>query len=349
MITLFLLLLNLGFSQGEPSPLESEGEIVLEEEETLPPSKEILSPFSQLNIKLRGDFSYRAGTVSEQGFSLPSLRLTFLGNLEQFADFKVSFSQTKEVGTASLSHIVPVEAFLGNPDANDNFHLFWRLGLKSPEGHPFYAKDLGDSIFPKYLESYRNVLLGNDLGAEVGIDLPKEGLLLGGGFFNGTGVNGNNNNSSRVFTGFLRVEKEWGEIQWSLGLLPYFLLQSAEGSLNYRKRFLVSGHTQLKKKNSETAAGVEAWGGNFQDANTNLNPVGGSIWACLELLQGFSLFSRYERSLNQPGSYLNLSRWEVGAYIFPISQVQIFGFFEYLDYRDQGVENNFQARLRFFL
>lgn len=316
------------------------------------PESPSTKPRELLNFGLRIDSSLSEGGPTDQGFSIPSVRLTGFGDVTDNLNYRLSLGQTREFSSAQLPQILPVEAYVDFISAKktdiDSSRLDWKGGMFTPSFNPWWTPDLSDIEMPDYLDTHRALFLSRDIGTELSYEFRPEGFKIGAGAFNGDGIVALNTNNSIAFTGFARELVHLAEeVTMEVGVSAYTLHQSSSGSINYKEDWAGDLYVDF----NVTSIGLHVMGegflGNFQDSISNYNSQGGSLSVSLSLLEWLKVFGRFETLNEDPsnqGAYLN--HFQIGPILKLDEAFKIYSFYEYYDHGDGNIENSFQIRAR---
>jgi hypothetical protein len=306
-----------------------------------------------LSVGLRLDSSFSAGGATQQGFSIPSLRLSAFGDVTDNLAYRVSFGQTREFSSAQLPQILPVEAYMRlsisrRSDTGGPPRIQWKLGMFTPTFNPWWTPDLSDLELPDYFTSHRSLFLFRELGTEVSYEFNPEGLKVGIGAFNGNGIVGLNSNNSKAFTGFARNIFHFGESSLEIGASVYALFQSSRGSINFKSNWASDIYASLTLIPAGINIMVDGFFGGFEDSVRTVNPSGGGFSAIITMNDWLKAMGRLEALSASPltTSADPMRHLQVGPIIKINDALTIYSFYEYFDYGDGTFENSFQARVR---
>lgn len=339
----------------EPSASETPSEVAGASEESVPslsagPSEPIVREV--LTFGLRFDTSFSAGSPAQQGFFIPSSRLSAYGVLSDWVSYRFSVGQTREFSTVLLPQLLPVEAFLNLSDfsreqGEADPMLSWKVGLFTPSFHPNWTKDLSDLDLPDYGESHKALFMARDIGTELSYEFSPRGMKLGIGAFNGNGIVSMNSNNSKAFTAFVQNSAMVGEFRLTLLASGYALFQSSRGSINYRSRMvgMVSLLTEWEPLN--LSANLDFFGGTFEDSMRSLNPSGWAASVSVGIEPWMRVWGRVEILSNPPESATNPTQhFQIGPELLLGENFKLFAYYDYLNFELLGAENSFQVRLR---
>ena len=298
---------------------------------------------SVLGFGARIDLAFQGGDPAEQGFSLPSVRLTAFGHAASFFGYRLSLGQTREFSTVALPQILPVEAYF---HVDSDQHGRGRLptlrltaGLFTPTLSPWWTPDLSALDVPDYALVHREVFIGRDLGAEVETEIFPDRLHVAVGVFNGIGPIATNSNNSRAYTGFVRGGVPVGELAVLVGAGGYLLSQSAPGNINFRKAWGGSAFLGIEWRSRGALLGVEVVGGDFEDNLRTVLARGAAALAFSPEFWSMRLFTRYESLSPAPSTGKALRRFQIGPVYHPYPPLKAFFIFQIEDSNDGRIQS----------
>jgi hypothetical protein len=353
LLALFCLNANAQVADND-MPTQQVEEEVTTPPAVVPPSENKSKAIDLLNFGLRIDSALSEGGPTDQGFSIPSIRLTAFGDVTDNFNYRLSFGQTREFSSAQLPQILPVEAYADYISAKrgdtESSRLDWKAGMFTPSFNPWWTPDLTDIAMPDYLDSHRAMFISRDIGTEVSYEFKPEGFKAGVGLFNGNGIVALNSNNSKAFTAFLRETIPMGDASLEIGASAYGLFQATSGSINYIQNEVGDFYLDLNINSIGLNVMADAFAGNFQNSINVYNPVGGSASVSLDLLDWLKVFGRFETLSQDPAnSGLTLLHFQVGPILKIVDQFTVYSFYEYYDHGDGNIENSFQIRARLII
>lgn len=306
---------------------------------------------SILQVSSRLDVAFLAGGSIQQGFTLPSVRLTAAGSTGEVLHYRLSLGETREFSSAQLPQITPVEGYIElRSGGNATVPLFaWRVGMFTPEFSPWWTPDLSEVDMPDYHEIDRVLLLSRDLGAQLTVRPVGEKLKISAGVFNGTGIVTLNTNSSRAFTGNLELDLGTKHgTSFALGGAAYRVQQASAGSVNYRMNTVGSLYGKLDLFYGRLRLTGEVLGGQLVDSTGSSNPFGGAGTIDFGLWQAVRLFARAEGLQGSGIGNGLLHHYQFGPVIELSRSCQAWLVYDYLDGEAPGSPQQ-QGILRFRL
>lgn len=334
-------------SQSEPVPQKSDPpQEVLSETESAPPmvfgpptlevvqSKEENGKWSPsvgklLTVGVRIDSGFSGGGAVQQGFSIPSLRLSAFGEGGTNIDYRVSFNQTREYSSALMPQMVPTEAYIdlatnpprdGAPREGSDLRL--RTGMMAPLFNPWWTPDLGDLAMPDYHETHRALFTAREIGAELALRPWGETLTIAAGAFNGSGIISLNTNNAKAFSGHAHAVFRLGGIRLGGGNGTYYAEQSAPGAINYKKNWVTDFFVYVELLSLRAIIALDGFSSYYEDPTRSVSPAGVAVMAQIPVRDWISAFGRWEYANDSPldgeiqnmqvGPMLNLSQYVKG-------------------------------------
>lgn len=274
-----------------------------------------------LSVSARFETGLSGGGSVQQGFSVPSARLSVLGTAGTNLTYRFSVGQTREYSTALLPQLLPTEAFLDftseDHKAGDGF-LRVRVGLFSPQLNPWWTPDLSDVKIPDYHETHKALFLSREMGAEITAGL-YDRLEASVGYVNGSGVFTLNTNNAKAFTGCVQATLPVGsatKIRFGGG--GFLFAQSTTGAINYKSSSVVDVFTEFDF--TDIVLRGEVFLSRFEDSAKIIHPKGGAGSIHARLAPWVTLFGRYESSTNNPLLLGRIQHYQVGP-VFDLSHV----------------------------
>jgi hypothetical protein len=298
-----------------------------------------------ITLGARIDALFSEGLPTQQGFSIPSVRLSADGEVSKTIDYHLWFGETREFSTALLPQIMPVEAAIEwLPFAR----FTWRVGMFTPFFDPWWTPDLSDLEIPDYSLVQSAVLLSRDIGTEMVYEIIPRYLTASIGAFNGNGILSLNTNSSRAFTASLRSSFNIvPEFIVSVGASAYTLSQSTLGAVNYRSTSIADCFMTLEFPALGFEVTGEVLGGAYQDSMNSTSPFGGVVLAFLDLTPSIKMFARGEVLNGNPnGDAYPLRQLQVGPIIKLDKALSAYIFYDYLEPGDGSSVSSGEIRLR---
>lgn len=306
-----------------------------------------------LAVGLRADVSFSAGRPTDQGFSMPGLRLNFSGEIARAVDYKVSLAPSREFSSVLIPQILPVDAWLqihnGAHDAwNSEPSLIWKVGMFAPTSSPNYSSDLADLPIPDYAKTHQATLLFRELGTELTVH-PVGGIALTGGIFNGSGIIALNTNNSKALTGAALGRFELGgDTSLHFGISGYSSRQSDSGSVNFISNGIGNGFVTLRL-GEHTQLGIDIVTGKLQDASRSVSVFGFTGTAVVGLSSWLKAYFRGEALRYAPLTEPRMNRVQLGPILEPLKNLRLFVFAEHTDDSTGATENAFQCLMRLTL
>lgn len=301
--------------------------------------EEALSFIPSLGFGLRLDSQYSGGGMLEQGFAIPSARLTAFGELDSHLRYRLSLGQAKEFSAVALPTMVPVEAYIDLLSApeyglSEFYRLRWRIGMFTPSFNPWWTPDLADLVLPEYHLLHTYLFLNRDIGTELVLMPFAERLTLFGGYFNGTGIFGSNNSSARAATAGVRIGIPIGDVDLDLGGSGYYSEQSSPGTSTFRTRRLATVYLRARLRQDSAELTLETSFGRFDEALGNTAPTGTAGTLRFRVMPNLQIWGRAETmsgiSLIQP----TIRRFQVGPIFNYGPSLTTYLLFEHLDEGD---------------
>lgn len=230
------------------------------------------------SFSLRMDSMFAAASAINQGFSLPSIRLSLFGSVDSHLKYRLSLGQTREFSSVLLPQIMPVEAYLEfipfHEKAGDSPMLRWKAGMFTPTLNPWWSPDLSDLDLPDYNRIHQSVFLSRDLGSEIIFHPFTDLVTLSAGYFNGSGIFGQNSNNSRTLIGYaefrLPFDDDWGLFA---GGNVQRLEQSDSTSVNFKWSLMFHAFVGIESKAIKARLTAEVIYGQFLDLTRSLYPT----------------------------------------------------------------------------
>lgn len=307
-----------------------------------------------LVLGLRADVAFTAGRPTEQGFSLPGLRLNAYGEIARYIDYRVSLAPSREFSSVLVPQVLPVEAWVQFRDAGRNSwkadaNILWKAGMFAPTLHPFFSADLANLPFPDYAKTHQAALLFRELGTEVTFR-PLPGVLdLTAGVFNGSGIVTLNTNNARAITASAVLHLGLGGLSvLNLGFGSYSSRQSDSGSVNFISNVMGTVFATMNLGES-TVLGLDLVGGKMEDATRGANVFGVTATAFVGITGWLRGYFRGETLRYSPVVEPRVNRVQLGPAFDPARGVRIFTYYEHLDNGTAAAENAFQCLVRISL
>jgi len=306
----------------------------------------------RLGLGLRLDSAFSAGAPAQQGFAVPSVRVTLHGDISTNASYRLSLGQTREFSTVMLPQILPVEAYIDiatgrNDGMSAESLLNWRIGMFTPTFNPWWTPDLTDVDLPDYHETHKQLFISRDLGTEISYEVRPGGLKFGAGAFNGNGIVALNSNSSKAFTGYLSQGIQFPGLKWTLGASGYTLVQSDPDSINYKSYLVGNVYSAFHFEKIALDLKVEFFAGSFRDSTQNFSSAGGAGTLYVGILPWLRLFTRGE-SVSNPVTtqFAQYRHFQIGPSFYLGEGLKAYTFYDYADSGTGHQENSFHIRLR---
>jgi hypothetical protein len=278
----------------------------------------VVSPNLQLSLRVDGAFS--EGGAVDQGFSIPSIRLSGFGQIGKYTEYRLSLGETREFSTSNLPQILPVEAFVnfcpGGFATQKSRSLQFKMGLFSPSFNPVWTPDLTDLNIPDFNQTHRALFLSREAGAELLYQPLDQSLEMGIGAFNGTGVFAQNTNNSRAFTAYLKWNWVVSDWKFSIGTGNYILKQANTDSVNYKSSWVSDGFLIVESPTRTSLFVVDAFSSEFQDSVRSIAPKGGSAILSSRINSWLGVFGRYEYSTQSPVLSGYVRQYQFGPEIY---------------------------------
>jgi hypothetical protein len=307
-------------------------------------------PPELLQLGARIDVSYLAGDPIQQGFFIPSVRLTASGSVASWIDYRLSLGQAREFSSVLLPEIVPVEAYLNlnsGPEPGGLSPRFnWRIGMFTPWFNPWWTPDLSDLPIPDYNEIHKEAFLSRDIGTQLSFQVIPDRLEVAAGAFDGTGILGMNTNNARAFSAFVRGISPLGRSRLQLGSGAYSFAQSSPGTVNYKSDWVHDVFLQLDLGYWDATLSVDGFYGQFQNSAGSARPLGFSGTLIVGIIDGLKLFTRGETLRNPPSVSGAIRHVQVGPLLDLNRALKIFTLFDYLQLVDGSVQSSAMVRLR---
>ncbi|MBI4406083.1 MAG: hypothetical protein HY537_18130 [Deltaproteobacteria bacterium] len=321
-----------GLSGGEQRPLGKQG---------------VLTDRVLLAVGARLDTAFSAGDPVQQGFRIPSMRLSVFGEVHPAIAYRLSVGQTREFASVLLPQLLPSEAYVQFKNA-DSFlpsNLNLKVGIFTPQLHPWWSTDLDTLPFADYFSSHRMLFLGRDIGAELAVRIVGNlGATLG--IFNGAGIYGLNTNNSKAFTGSVRGSVDLGDAEVEAGWSGYRFSQSSAGSINYKSSWVSDFFLILNHSKSAFVLGGDLALGAFEDNMAQFAPTGLAVFLSVSLADWLRFLARGESVRNPPsGNGGTFAAYQLGPAFRVSSQVHLFCNFQYSN-MEGAVVNATEIRLR---
>lgn len=260
-----------------------------------------------LSMGARIDSNFSGGGAIQQGFSIPSIRLTAFGEAGKNVDYRLSFGQTREYSTALLPQMLPTEAYVDlatNPPRDGNERegsdIRLRTGMMAPLFNPWWSPDLGDLKMIDYHETHKALFVSREIGAEVAFRPIGDKLTLAAGAFNGSGIVSLNTNNSKAFTGHLHAIIPLGAIRVGIGNGTYYSEQSTKGAINYKRLFVTDFFGYLEIVSLKAVLCLDTFTSTYEDPTRAITPQGTALMAMVPLTSWMSVFGRVETATDSP-------------------------------------------------
>lgn len=309
-----------------------------------PPVRREPVPVLQLGARL--DTAFSTGGAVQQGFSIPSVRLSALGAASDTLSYRLSVGQAREFSSLLVPQLIPTEAFLvlGKSEHLVPGDLVWKFGMFTPALNPWWAPDLSDVSLPDYHEAHKRLFLGRDIGVQINYQFT-ESLAVFAGAFNGNGVYGLNTNNARAMAGGVEWSSFSNTERVRVGVSGYFATQSSVGSVNYRSDWAASLYAHLAFPHSVAEVGLDFVVGDFLSSVTNYRPTSLALFGALPIAEWVALFVRLETARQVPQSGLDLLHVQIGPQLLLSRFVKAYLLFDSLDV-GTGTENAGLLRIR---
>lgn len=291
---------------------------------------------SLLNVGVRFDSQFIGGDPTQQGFSIPSARLTASGDATSYLSYRFSVGQTREFTSLSLPQLMPVEAYVqasnlptGVVDSGSRVSL--TMGLFTPSFNPWWTPDLTYLYIPDYAASHRMLFITRDIGAEITFAPLSDRVEFAIGAFNGNGIQSPNTNNARAFTGMARAAIPLGPVRWMLGAGAYQYSQSSRGSVNFRTQWTADLYTAFDYAPAGISLCGEVFLGEYEDSTRMLSPRGAAGMVTVGIVSWLKLFARYETLKSAPVTGLGVRHFQAGPLFEPTPYLKIWGLYETTD------------------
>ncbi len=302
-----------------------------------------------LQVGLRTDVAFSAGRATDQGFSLPSLRVNFTGEVARQFDYKLSLAPSREFSSVLIPQVLPVDAWiLFRNSTRADATLLWRVGMFAPTLSPSFSPDLADLPIPDYAATHRATLLFRELGTELTLR-PTPELEFTAGVFNGSGIVALNTNNAKAFSGAAIVHIGLGDdSELRFGVSGYASRQSDSGSVNFISNTIGSAFVALHLGES-TELGLDIVSGRLQDASRSEAVFGLVGSALVGISPWLKAYFRGEGIRYSPVIDPRMNRLQLGPVIEPMKNLRLFVFYEHSDDSTGASENAFQCLIRLVL
>lgn len=304
-----------------------------------------------LTVGVRVDTSFTGGGAIQQGFSIPSVRLSAFGEAGKNVDYRLSLGQTREFSTALMPQLLPTEAYIDlatNPPREgaerDGADLRLRTGMMAPLFNPWWTADLGDLKMIDYHETHKAIFVSRELGAELAFRPLGENLTLAVGVFNGSGIVSQNTNNAKAMSAHIHAIIPLGSVKLGIGNGSYYSEQSTPGSINYKKSWISDFFLYLEITSIKALVAVDAFASHFEDPTRAMSPNGSAVMAIVPLASWISAFGRLESASD---SFLNgkIQNLELGPMLELSDYVKAFFMYQALT-ANASSERSVQVRLR---
>lgn len=303
-----------------------------------------------LVLGVRADLAFSAGRPTDQGFSIPGLRVNVSGEIARCLDYKVAIAPTRELSSVLLPQLLPAEVSVQFRDAGRNSwksdaHFLWKLGLFAPSVNPLFTPDLGELPMPSYSRTHQATLLFRELGSEWMLR-PVPGLLdLSGGVFNGNGTLALNTNNAKAFTGSAVLHLTLGDVALRLGLGGQSVRQADPTSVNFVNN-LIGTVFAVAQVGERTWLSVDVVSGKLQDSSRAEAVLGVTGVGYIGLTSWISAYLRAETLRYSPSIDPRVNRFQIGPAVDPTRGLRVFAFYEHLDNGTSASESSGQILVR---
>ncbi len=303
-----------------------------------------------LDLSSRLDVALLTGGSVQQGWSVPSVRMTAEGATSESVHYRLSLGETREFSSAQLPQILPVEGYIelrqhwGEGETQSGLQA--RVGIFTPAGSPWWAPDLSEIDLPDYHEIDKAELLSRDIGAQLTYQPWSDRLSVSIGIFNGTGILALDTNNAHALTAAIEGKAWRGPNEIDLGGSVYQFNQASSGSTSYESNLIGDLYLRARLDRLGCVLTAEALGGSAVDSTRTASPIGGAVTAEVAFAPWGRAFGRLEDLANSGSGTGSLRHFQLGP-VFAIDRgVEAWLLYDYFDFGSGNGAAQQQAYLR---